>query len=273
VLQRRLKIADWIRQHGQMRVDELSEALAVSTVTIRTDLNYLEEQGLLVRSFGKAIAARTPYARERPAGEALNKSLALPMLRLASRIIEADQTLLLGHGDLPLQIIPLLAEIQGLSVVLAGLDAVPLARRLLDARLHLLGGELGADASSLEGSQALRSLEFYPITHFLMQAEMLNGDAGLLLASKVAERFCIAACERAARRIVLIEQPALSLERRLSELPLALLTDAIFPTQPSARLRDLLAAAGFVLLAAEPGSAEHFSRLRPHPIVATGAPP
>ncbi|MGH7160060.1 MAG: DeoR family transcriptional regulator, partial [Acetobacteraceae bacterium] len=121
VLERRLKIADWIRQHGQMRVDELSAALAVSTVTIRSDLNYLEEQGLLLRSFGKAIAAKVA---RRPAGEPLAKSLALPMVRLASRLIEADDALLVGHGALPLQIIPLLTELSGLILVLAALDAV-----------------------------------------------------------------------------------------------------------------------------------------------------
>ena len=268
VLQRRLKIADWIRQHGQMRVDELSEALAVSAVTIRGDLNYLEEQGLLVRSFGKAIATRTVHARERPAAVPLAKSLVLPMLRLSVQLIEADHILLIGHGDLPVQIIPLLAEIQGLTLVLASLDAVPLARHLLDGRVHVLGGELGADAVSLEGAPALRSLELFPITHFLMQAEMLGNDGGLLLASRQAQRFCATACRHAARRIVLLERASLSLEKRPSELSLDLVTDVLFPTPPSARAGDVLAAAGLVPVAAEPGAAAHFSR--PHPRAAAG---
>lgn len=265
MLQRRLKIAEWIRLHGQMRVDELSEALAVSTVTIRADLNYLEEQGLIVRSFGKAIAAKGGHPRERPPTAPLAKSLALPMLRLASRVIEADHTLLIGHGELPAQVIPLLAEIQGLSVVLASLDAVPLARTLLDGRIHLLAGEIGHDAASLEGSVAIRSLEFYPITHFVMQAEMLSNDASLLLGSKLAERFCTAACRRAERRIVLLERTSLSLERRPSEIPLSLVTDAIFAAPPSGRSRDVLAAAGFRLAPGEPGSATHFTRFGNEP--------
>ncbi len=262
VLERRLKIADWIRQHGQMRVDELSAALAVSTVTIRSDLNYLEEQGLLLRSFGKAIAAKVA---RRPAGEPLAKSLALPMVRLASRLIEADDALLVGHGALPLQIIPLLTGLAGLILVLAGLDAVPLARRLLDCRLRLIGGEIGPDGSSFEGSEALRGLEFYPITHFLMQAETLSSEAGLLLGSKAEERFCTAACRRAGRRIVLVERPALSLESRLSEIPLALVTDAIFPSPPSSRAREVLIAAGLRPIIDEPGTAAHFSLMEaPH---------
>lgn len=259
MLERRLKIADWIRQHGQMRVDELSAALAVSTVTIRSDLNYLEEQGLLLRSFGKAVAAKAPYPRTRRPGEPLCKALALPMLRLAQRMIEADHTLLIGYGELPLQIIPLLAEIQGLTLILAVVDALPLVRSLLDARLCLLGGEIGADGSSLEGTLAERSLEHYPITHFLMQAETLSSEAGLLLSSKLQQRFSTAACRRASRRIVLVERPVLSLERRLSEIPLSFVTDTIFPSPPTARARDVLAGAGFVPVVDEPGTAAHFS--------------
>ncbi|MDE2582776.1 MAG: DeoR/GlpR transcriptional regulator [Rhodospirillales bacterium] len=273
VLQRRLKIADWIRQQGQMRVDELSAALAVSAVTIRGDLNYLEEQGLLVRSFGKAIAARAPHPRERPPSAPLAKSLALPMLRLAAQVIEADHTLLVGHGDLPVQIIPLLAEIHGLTLVLASLDAVPLARHLLDGRIHVLGGELGADAVSLEGAPALRSLELFPITHVLMQAEMLGNDGGLLLASRQAQRFCAAACRHAGRRIVLLERASLSLEKRPSELSLDLVTDVLFPTPPSARASDVLAGAGLGPVAVEPGAAAHFSRPHPRAEAGNGASP
>ncbi|HWA81093.1 MAG TPA: DeoR family transcriptional regulator [Acetobacteraceae bacterium] len=265
VLQRRLKIAEWIRRHGQMRVDELSEALAVSAVTIRADLNYLEEQGLIVRSFGKAIAAKGVHARERAPTAPLAKAQAMPMLRLASRVVEADQTLLVGHGELPAQIIPLLAEIPGLTVVLASLDAIPLARLLLDGRVHVLGGEIGADASSLEGSLALRSLELIPLTHFILQAEMLSSDGNLLLRSKPAERFCTAASRRAARRIALIERASLSLEKRPSEIPLSLLTDVIFPTPPSASAREVLAAAGFHLAGEEEGAAAHFSCFHTQP--------
>ncbi len=262
LLQRRLKIAEWIRQHGQMRVDELSEALAVSTVTIRADLNYLEEQGLLVRSFGKAIAAKGARPHERPPPGGLARSQALPMLRLARSVIATGHTLLIGHGELPVQVIPLLAEIQGLSVVLASLDSVPLACALLDGRVHVLGGEIGPDAASLEGTAALRSLELYPITHFLMQAEMLSSDGTLLLASKEAERFCAAACRRAERGIVLLTRASLSLEKRPSAIPLALATDAIFPMPPSEHSREALLAAGFRPAGEEQGAASLFSRFR-----------
>ena len=55
LLKRRLDIAEIVRKQGEVKVDELSELLNVSGVTIRQDLNYLEQQGYLKRSFGGAI--------------------------------------------------------------------------------------------------------------------------------------------------------------------------------------------------------------------------
>jgi DeoR/GlpR family transcriptional regulator of sugar metabolism len=53
-LRRRLQIVELVRKRGEVSVEELSQAFDVSSVTIRTDLTYLEQQRYLSRSFGKA---------------------------------------------------------------------------------------------------------------------------------------------------------------------------------------------------------------------------
>ncbi|OYV56823.1 MAG: DeoR family transcriptional regulator [Acidiphilium sp. 37-67-22] len=259
VLQRRLQIADWIRQYGQMRVDELSTALKVSEVTIRGDLTYLEEQGLIVRSFGKAIAAKSAAPRDRPAGAPLTKAQLVPMLRRAQALIGPDQTVLVGPGPLATQVIPWLAEIPGLSVVLTSAEAIPLARICLDARIHLLGGEIAPDSGMIEGAGALRMLDHFALGWSIFEADALSADAALLLAAKPAERLAEAAIRRSTRSIVLIGNPALSLERRTAQLGLAGISDLILPGLPSNRLRDILLGAGFRPVEAEGGSEAHFS--------------
>jgi DeoR/GlpR family transcriptional regulator of sugar metabolism len=259
VLQRRLQIADWIRQHGQMRVDELSTALMVSEVTIRSDLTYLEDQGLIVRSFGKAIAAKSNTPRDRPAGLSLTKALIVPMLRRAQGLIGADQTVLIGPGPLATQIIPWLADIPGIAVLLTNIEAIALARTCLDARIYCLGGEIGGDGGNFEGTNALRNLDHYPLGWAVLDADALSADAALLLASKSAERLSEAAVRRAERSIVLVGNPALSLERRAAQLPLAGLTDIILPGPPSNRARDILLTAGFRPIDGDAGNEAHFS--------------
>ena len=263
VLQRRLKIADWIRQHGQMRVDELSTALLVSEVTIRSDLTYLEEQGLIVRSFGKAIAAKSATPRDRPATAPLAKALLVPMLRRAQSLIGPDQTVLIGPGDLAMQLIPWLAEIPGLSVLLTNIEAILLARACLDARVHVLGGEISTETGALEGAQAMRSLDHYPLGWAIIEADALSADAALLLPSKSAERLGEAALRRAARSLVLVGNQALSLERRAAHLPLAGVSDIILPSAPSNRARDIMIGAGFRPVEGDGGTQAHFRGHQP----------
>ena len=58
--QRRETILQAIVQHGSVQVADLVDKLGVSAVTIRSDLSVLESQGLVQRSHGGALLARTP---------------------------------------------------------------------------------------------------------------------------------------------------------------------------------------------------------------------
>ena len=52
--ERRERIRDILREKSQVRVEALAEELKVSVITIRRDLQYLEEQKLLVKFYGGA---------------------------------------------------------------------------------------------------------------------------------------------------------------------------------------------------------------------------
>src|SRR5258708_19255267 len=55
VEERRSEILSQIEQYGRVSVNTLSEAMGVSSVTIRQDLRALEQAGLLKRTYGGAI--------------------------------------------------------------------------------------------------------------------------------------------------------------------------------------------------------------------------
>lgn len=56
--ERRHRIAEWVLAREAVTVAELSEGFGVSPVTIRIDLEVLEEQGMLKRNRGGAVATR-----------------------------------------------------------------------------------------------------------------------------------------------------------------------------------------------------------------------
>lgn len=57
---RRNRIVEIMEEKPEVRVDELSQLLGVSLITIRRDLQYLEEQKLLVRNYGGAVSTMAP---------------------------------------------------------------------------------------------------------------------------------------------------------------------------------------------------------------------
>ena len=58
-----------LQENGSVAVDELSDKLQVSVVTIRRDLDMLEQQGLLSRSHGGAVSIEPlfyePFKKDR----------------------------------------------------------------------------------------------------------------------------------------------------------------------------------------------------------------
>src|SRR6266576_6989152 len=61
---RRIKILETLKTHGQVNVNELSEALGVTGVTIRNDLAQLEKKRVLIRARGGAIKLEQNFTEE-----------------------------------------------------------------------------------------------------------------------------------------------------------------------------------------------------------------
>ena len=230
-----------------MRVDELSALLGVSAVTIRSDLNYLEEQGLVLRSFGKAIAADRLAHQLAPvpvhSASHLSKATAAAMLRTVAASIEIDGPVLIGPGALPRQMIPLLSDIRDMRLVLADVEAILLARHCVDCEINLLAGRVAADGTSLVGAKAIQSLAFELIDLHLMQVRAVSSDGGLVVDGN--EDFHGAACHHARRTVALAASSALSLEVAETRLGFGLIDMIAFASPPDTGCRRLLADAGF----------------------------
>lgn len=54
--ERQLKILNMIREHGEVKVEELAETFQISLMTVRRDLQYLEQEKLISRIHGGAIS-------------------------------------------------------------------------------------------------------------------------------------------------------------------------------------------------------------------------
>ena len=69
--ERRKDIFEWILQKGRVSVSELSDHYGVSEVTIRNDLQALEDQQLILRTHGGAIPGSSGFS----VGEVIGTSI------------------------------------------------------------------------------------------------------------------------------------------------------------------------------------------------------
>ena len=212
-LRRRLQIVELVRKRGEVSVEELSQAFDVSSVTIRTDLTYLEQQRYLVRSFGKAryLAQKSGESLMVPVADgATRKASETAIARFAAEAVDDHESLMFGTGDIVHKILPFLADRSNLAVLVHDIDMIQTAQRFLHCELLLTGGQLEQDATAMTGPDAEASVSRRSIDLCFLEAAGLDRDGNLLCADPAVARVFEASHKAAARTVVVAYQPQLN---------------------------------------------------------------
>lgn len=178
-------IVTGLRESGSVSVDDLSKDLGVSVVTIRRDLDLLEQQGLLRRTHGGAVSMEPlfyePFKKdrsfqaqvERQANEKRRIGLA------AAGMIVSGETIAITPGTTTAEIIRGIPLNSKITVVTNTANiAMELSKRK-DVNVFVTGGHLHGDWFSLVGPTAVRSLENMLIHTVFIGADGIDAQWGL----------------------------------------------------------------------------------------------
>lgn len=235
-LHRRLRIVELVRKRGEVSVDELATAFDVSSVTIRSDLNYLEQQRYLIRAFGKAR-----YVAQRPGenvlaavpSSATRQAADMAIAQMAADFIDDHASVFMGAGVITHKLLPLLADRANLALTLNDIAMVPTVQRFMRCELRLTGGSLDDDSTVLLGPDAERSLFALSLDLAVLEASGIDRAGNLLCADPRLAGVFKAALKNAKRCVVVAYQPALQGEGEafchVSRLGGLVLDDAIDP--------------------------------------------
>ncbi|MFJ3494133.1 DeoR/GlpR family DNA-binding transcription regulator [Streptomyces sp. NPDC086091] len=156
--ERHLRILQQVGERGAANVLDLSAWLAVSQATVRRDLRFLSEQGLLRRTHGGGVAVdnglELPLRRKADSFRAQKRAIAQAAVRL---VAEGDAVGLTG-GTTTLEIARLLATRGQITVVT---NAINIAAELApqpQIRLIMTGGHARSQTYELVGPGAERAL-------------------------------------------------------------------------------------------------------------------
>jgi len=155
--ERRRAILDELKQNGRVFVNELSERLNVSTVTIRQDLNVLETEGLLSRTHGGAMLVDEKTAADEPElsfdirrGKQFEEKDAIG--QAAAQLVEDGSAIALDASTTVCSILPYLKHLDSLTVVTNNLMVAEMLVKNPRINVLLAGGRLRRDSYSVVGN-------------------------------------------------------------------------------------------------------------------------
>src|SRR5207248_2825706 len=96
---RRRKILELLRQSGQVTIHELVKRFAVSSVTVRSDLDALSAKGALLRSHGGAVGYEPAQDYPLKVKATLHRSEKSRIGEAAAKLVQPNQTVILDSGS------------------------------------------------------------------------------------------------------------------------------------------------------------------------------
>ncbi|MBN1217922.1 MAG: DeoR/GlpR transcriptional regulator [Anaerolineae bacterium] len=147
--ERRQQVLAAIEKAGQLSVAALSAQFDVSEVTIRQDLQALSEQGLLLRTRGRAFATNVMPEFSFDVRQQQRAAQKARIGQAAARLVSYGDTIFLDASTTANAIIPYIKDIPELTIITNSLKA---AMSLLDTpqiQVILPGGHLCRESISL----------------------------------------------------------------------------------------------------------------------------
>lgn len=173
-----------LQENGRVSIQELSNLMDVSGVTIRKDLKLLEDKHLLFRTRGGG-SINNPYAIERPINE---KELIFAeekqsIAKAAISLIGQNDSIIIGSGTTVFQVAHHLHPTKHLTVITPAVKVTLELSSRPNVEVLQLGGLIRPNSSSVAGSYAERILEGISCGILFLGVDGIDLDFGLSITN------------------------------------------------------------------------------------------
>lgn len=180
--QRRLQISELVRRNGSVQVAALAEHFGVSMQTVRKDLRYLSERGVMARAYGGAIDSKvvgTPLAE--PHYEAKRTANLEQKRRIGQRaaaLIQPGSTIALDSGTTAIQLAEALPNIE-VTVVTNDFGVLAALAPKNNIRIVMLGGELRRKNMAFYGGLTVEAIDALHVDVLFLGVDGLDLERGI----------------------------------------------------------------------------------------------
>jgi len=178
--ERRRSILETLYREGRVLVTELARQFRTSQITIRKDLEVLDNQGLIQRTHGGALPVQAgalldPTLREK---EKLHRKEKMRIAMAAAKLVEEGESVLLDSGTTTTAIARALKDASKLTVIT---NATNIAAELAGTNVDVIltGGTLRKNSFSLVGPLAEQTLRQLSADILFLGVDGFDTKAGL----------------------------------------------------------------------------------------------
>lgn len=241
--ERRALLLKKLDLNGQVDVKALSEELMVSEVTIRNDLNKLEEKKILIRTRGGAIKMdrvandfnisdknQRYFEEKKRIGKA------------AAALIEEGDTIILDSGSTTMEITKNLSRFTHLTIISNAVNIAVALAEMKNTNVIIPGGILRRNSLSLVGSAAEENFQNYFCDKLFLAVDGINATYGLSTPN-VEEAHLNKMMIKIAKKVIVVTDSSKFLKRSLAVIaPISkvdiLVTDSGISSKDQNELED-----------------------------------
>jgi DeoR/GlpR family transcriptional regulator of sugar metabolism len=181
---RRMKILEWLQEEGSARVRDLSVAFGVSEVTVRQDLERLDQDGFITRDHGGAYLKSMPQQVQTLSLQHLaNMDKKRRIGRTAAALVHDHETIILDAGSTTTEVANQLTGREGLTVITNSLNIALTLGAIPSFEVHMPGGQFKAPTLSLSGEKSAEYLENIFAGKLFLATAGVSIEAGLTYPS------------------------------------------------------------------------------------------
>lgn len=181
---RRQQISELVRQHGSVQVSSLAQQFGVSPQTVRKDLRYLSERGVMARAYGGGIdsgAVSAPTTAAEPHYEAKRTVYLDEKRRIGARaaaMVKAGDTIALDSGTTSIQLAEALPDID-ITVVTNDFGVLTALSPKTRINLVMLGGELRRKNMAFYGGLTVEALDALHVDLLFLGVDGFDLERGI----------------------------------------------------------------------------------------------
>jgi len=242
--ERHAKIIELLNAEGELNVSQLAKLLGVSEMSIRKDLNHLSNVGMLLRTYGGAIAQQRS-SMEMSLLEKQNKNLAEKSMigKLTASLITNGQSVMLDSGITTQQVAKNLLGHENLTVITNGLNILNTLAGHPNITLYTVGGQITSSSYTIMGTDSEANFQKYYANTCVVSVDGVDVERGLTSRNQLEANITRILLEHTERRILVTDFSKIGLIALIPVAPLTgvdvIVTDDKAPADFIERVRKM----------------------------------